>query len=262
MEVRCQKDGPTVWRLTLDGGAGDATLDGPSMERLADLFAEATSDGSCRAIVLEGAGGSFCGGMHLGYVASRPPGEVAGHVRRYVDCLGRMRRAAAVVIAAVDGAASGGGLGLMAAADLALATRRSTFALPELALGLKPLMVLPVLLERMPPHRVRYLALAGEVGADEASRMGLVDRVVADAASLERRVDELLRRIHRLRPSSVEGLKRLTGDLAGRPVLEGLDAAGALAAGMLAEPELLRALRGYLAGDSLPWFDRPSRRSR
>jgi enoyl-CoA hydratase/carnithine racemase len=258
MELSARRQGETVWRLTL-AGEGGALLDGPGVEALLRALTRVAGDGDCRALVLDGGEGSFCGGMDLAHVMGQPRDQVSRHLIQYVECLALLRRLPAVVIAAVDGAAAGGGLGLAAAADLAFASARASFALPELALGLWPVMVLPVLLERVPPQRVLRLALAGEVGAEEAAGLGLVDRVLADAEALRRAVERQLRRVHRLRPEAVGGLKRQLSRLAGLPVAVALEQAGPAAAQMLSEADLRRALAAYLEGAPLPWFSRAGR---
>ena len=139
----------TVWRVVLDASPGRdvALLDGPGLAQLDAILAAASNHDGLRVLVLESrAPGSFCAGMDLqglSGAASDPGAAMAA----YASCLRRLRALRGVVVAVVDGAAVGGGVGLAAAADIALASERASFALPELTWGLMPAMVLPVLRE-------------------------------------------------------------------------------------------------------------------
>jgi enoyl-CoA hydratase/carnithine racemase len=118
-------------------------------------------------------------------------------------------------------------------------------------------MVLPLLLERMPPQKARGFALAGaSIDATEALALGLVDRVVESAADLEQALRVALRTALRQRPAAVARLKRLSRQLTGLPWDEAVRLGAQHTAEVLADPESIRALTGYLAGEPLPWFAR------
>ncbi len=161
-----------------------------------------------------------------------------------------------MVIAAVDGAAAGGGVGLVAAADLALATARATFGLPEVTLGLLPAMVFPVLLERLTPQRARMLALSPAVSAEEALALGLVDRVVADAGALQPALRGAIKHALRCNPRRVAELKALGARMAGLPLDEALALGRGRTAEHLGDPEQAQHLRDFLAQGAMPWFAR------
>jgi enoyl-CoA hydratase/carnithine racemase len=223
-------------------------LDAPRLEALTRDIRSATADGQVRVLELRGAPGVFCRGMDL-TAAVAPEGGLAAMAR----CLHALRGSGKVTLAVVDGEALGGGLGLAAACDYVLATERATFGLPELLLGLVPATIFPVLLERMPPQRVRRLALLGHAhNADEASALGLVDEVIAShPESFERTVRRVLRRLSRVDASAVALLKGLsTRDDPDRAIEHG----AALTDALLATPGVQAKLRNALTGDEATWL--------
>lgn len=260
MRTVCERTDAPIWRLRLepDRDGGEIVLSAAGLERLLALCAAAAAEGSpCRALVLEGADGRFCRGMDLDALGERPAEHAGAGVEQYASCLRALRDCPRPLIALVDGDVAAGGVGLAAVADVLVATRRSTFALPEVVLGLVPAMVFPVLCERMAPQRARRLALLGQaLAADEAQRLGLVDEVVADAEALEGALTRLARQLLRVQPAAVARLKRLARDVAARPFDEGLAAGAACTAALLAEPGTVAQVRAFLDGEPLPWFAR------
>ena len=137
-----------------------------------------------RVVVLRGAGDrAFCAGADLkGMFRAGPSSTRASSTRasrRVLEAIPRMR---APVIARVQGYALAGGCGLAAACDLVIAADDAVFGLPEIKLGLLPLMVLAPILRMASPRRVLELVLTGrELPAREALEIGLVTRVVPQA---------------------------------------------------------------------------------
>jgi enoyl-CoA hydratase/carnithine racemase len=258
MRVRCQDTVSSVWRARFepDTDDGDVTVTAGGMGELLALLARAEEAPSCRVIVLEATGSSFCRGMDLDGVA-RGGEDPADGVRLYAECLSALRHSSRLVIAVVDGDALGGGVGLAAAADILLATRRAVFGLPEVMVGLIPAMVLPVLFERIPPQKARRLAVgAASISADRAHELGLVDELVDDGAEVERALRPLLRNALRTSPAAVSALKRFTAEVAPMGCREGIEAGRAHTTTSLSQPEVLSGIRAFVAGEPLPWQER------
>ena len=210
-----------------------------------DRIAEALGSGpEARLVTLEGEGGFFCEGGALDDAGEPRP-------RRFAMLLAALERDPRPVIALVDGAAMGAGVGLAAAADLVLATRRASFGLPETLLGLVPAMVFPVLARRIGMPRARRLALGAEpLSAEEAHRSGLVDELTDDlAASLRRQA----RRLSRMDPQAVATIKALAADHFATPPGYEEEAAARLLE-LMAREETRARIRRFLAGDT-PWPD-------
>lgn len=260
MRIDLQGSGTTVRRMILGPSPGrgpdDVVIDAEGAASLLAALEEAEADPRCRIIVLEGRHPVFCRGMDLDGVTSGAGGDPADGVRLFARCLGALRGSHRIVVSVVDGEALGGGVGLAAAADLCVATARSIFALPELVLGLLPAVVLPVLRERMLPQKVRALCLTPAVPADAAREWGLVDRWVEDPARLERAVRAVIKHCLRCSPDAVAGLKDLRGPSGGPSLDEALEDGADRTAGILRDPAALEAIRAFLDGEPLPWFDR------
>jgi isohexenylglutaconyl-CoA hydratase len=160
---------------------------------LAEVIGLAESDPAVRALVLRGSQGFFCAGGNVGSFQARLDADTAGGedpVAARNREFGRFMQHLAVlpvpVIAAVEGAAMGGGMGLACAADIVLATRDARFALSETSLGIIPAQIAPFVVARVGHRIARRLGLSAErVSGDTALRLGLVDELAADGAALD-----------------------------------------------------------------------------
>lgn len=156
----------------------------------ADLIAELTatlaridSDPAVRAVVLTGSGASFSAGADLNWMrgmAQASEAENRDDAERLAVLMRALNFLSKPTIARVNGAAYGGGVGLVACCDVVIAADGAKFGLTEVKLGLVPAVISPYVIARIGAHRARRLFLTGETfGAEEAARIGLVDRVVA-----------------------------------------------------------------------------------
>lgn len=216
--------------LSLDAGVLSVTLDRPEVRNAMslDMVAElrsvldaAEAARGVRAIVLRGAGGTFCAGgdvkdMHttLATPEHGRRGRVEDWSRSFGEMLRRFDAAPQVVVAAVQGPAMGGGLGLVCISDVALATEDARFGLPETTLGLVPAQITPFVVRRIGLPQARRLALTGvSFGGREARELGLVHQVAADADDLDARLVQVLAGIRRCAPGANAATKRLLGAL-------------------------------------------------
>ena len=174
-------------------------------------------------------------------------------LRDYAALLGAIERHPRPVIALVDGAALGGGVGVAAAADLVLATARASFALPEVLVGLIPAVVLPVLARRIGWSHARSLALGRiPLSADAALRLGLIDEISDDLDRTQRRHAS---RFARMSPDALAAVKELSAaEFASRE--EYTREATRRFAELLATPSTRNRLRRFAAGDA-PWPEAP-----
>jgi len=229
-------------------------LDARSASRLAADIEEAAAQPR-GVIVLVGGDGAFCRGIDLATLlaaddAGTLDDECAGTVDAFVRCLTRLRACDKPVIAAVAGETLGGGVGLVAAADLVVATERSTFGLPETLFGLIPSIVLPVLRDRMTIQKARLMAMTAQAyAAADAHAMGLVD-VVTSEDTLVATVRAHARALARTSPEAVAALKRLCVDGDRHAALA---RAGELTRQLLQSRQVGRAIREFMDGGRLPW---------
>jgi enoyl-CoA hydratase/carnithine racemase len=209
-------------------------------------------------IVLVGGDGTFCRGIDFTtLLAAEDAGaleeECARSVDAFVQCVSLLLSCGTPVIAAVDGETLGGGVGLVAASDLVIATERSTFGMPEMLFGLIPAITLPLLLERMTPQKARLVIMtASSYGAAEARAMGLVD-VVTPVEALEPTVRAHARSLSRTSPEAVGALKRLCAELASREGRAGLERGSEVTRTLLQNEQVGQAIREFMAGGRLPW---------
>jgi isohexenylglutaconyl-CoA hydratase len=209
--------------LTLDDAATRNALSPEMVEELKAAFAAAAADATLRAVVLRGANGVFCAGGSMGSFQERlESGEarggadpIAAHNRSFGYFLSALARLPKVLVAAVEGAAMGGGFGLACAADIVLARKNAKFALSETTLGLVPAQIAPFVVARIGQARARRLALSGErIDAIEAARIGLVDFVADDAAAMEARLLAVLQGVARCAPGANAATKALLQECA------------------------------------------------
>lgn len=263
MDLRCEALDSPVWRAWLvPDEAGHVALGGPGLAALENLLLRARAEPRCRALVLASDAGEFCRGMDLpGVTAPHEPGaavdagESAGAaIAQFARCLGLLRALPAATLCVVEGSVSGGGVGLVAACDVVIATRAASFVLPELLLGLIPAVVMPVIAERIGAAQTRWLALAGEtLAVDDAHRVGLVDER-SDDPSLT--VAARLKRLLRASPAAVARLKQHAAEIAGLPLTDALAAGVARTTADVHDPDVRAAIAGFLSGELPPWFDR------
>ncbi len=205
---------PLVLR-EIRGGALWITLNRPEKrnalnDEVAALIAEALraaqADAAVRAIVLTGAGDkAFCAGGDLKAGSEDSPFEIdpAHPENPIIELFKTFEQTTKPTIARVNGHALAGGLGLMCACDIAIAVDRATFGVPETAVGLFPMMILPYLLRAMPRRRLLEWCITGaRWSAAEAERAELLNRVVP-ADELDASVDELVATIVERSPSAI-----------------------------------------------------------
>lgn len=166
---------------------------------ISDAFAEIDAAATTRAVVLRSEGRSFSAGADLDWMR-RAARFTAEENRRDADALAAMLRSVAgcrcPVVARVQGHALGGGAGLVAAADIAIAAESARFGFTEVRLGLAPATIARHVVRKLGPGRVLPLFLTGDrIDAHRAVAIGLVHRVVPDDeldAAVNETVDALL----------------------------------------------------------------------
>jgi len=244
------RDG-AIARWTIDDPASRNTLTGEIVEAMLAACADAAADPSLRFVVLSGSDGAFCAGGSLGGFATsigRPlaDGEIDPLIAlnmRFGDLLHALCALPQVLIAAVDGPAMGGGFGLACCADFCIASERASFATPEVTLGIVAAQIAPFVWRRLGDRAARQCLLQGQrYSAIEASALGLVDEVAADARVA---AAALIERLKAAAPGAVAATKRLLNQLDAAATLDlRVDAAHAFAAS-LRSPEALDGLAAF-----------------
>jgi len=223
------------------------TLDADTVRELHEALSAALADPAIRVVKLSGSAHCFCRGVNLGRALRGSEAECAA--AEFAACLSEIRLAPKPVIAIVEGPATGGGVGLAAAADLVIASPAATFSLTELLFGLLPAIILPYLLERLSAAKVRLWSLGGQTWhAAEAQSAGLVD-VVTAGPDCEPMLTAWTRRLSRAEPEAVGRWKCYTAEA----VPFDRDRGAVVTAGMLRDPKVLDRIRRFVEEEALPW---------
>lgn len=217
-----------VLTLTLDRAEKRNALNATVMAELTGALESAASDATCRVVVLTGAGEAFCAGMDLGHLealGAKTEQEHRDDSQQIARLLRTLYDLPKPTIAAVNGAAIAGGMGLATVCDFTLAVPEAKFGYTEVRIGFVPAIVSAYLREQIGDKRARDLLLTGRlIKADEAYALGLVTRVVP-AAELMDEVTKLAGKLVENSPEAMTATKRLLSE----QVRTRLDAAIALA---------------------------------
>lgn len=175
-----------------------------------------------RVVFIRGAGGTFSAGADLDWM--RAALDHTEHDNR-ADAfeLAKMLKALhdlpVLTVALVEGGAFGGGAGLAAACDLAIAVEGANFSFSEVRLGLVAATISPYVVQAIGPRNARGLFATGKVfDAAHAEKVGLITEVVADAAALDAAAAKIAADIMACAPEAVAGSKRLVDEVFGRPI--------------------------------------------
>ncbi len=202
-------------------------MDDTVIAELTDAFERAGEDDEVRAIMLAGRGSAFCAGGDLNWM-KRARDFTPEENRADAAGLARMLRTIYAnpkpVVARVHGPAFAGGMGLVAACDIAVASTDARFCLSEVRLGLIPATISPYVLRAIGEPKARRYFLTGEVfEAAEAYRIGLVHEL-CPPAELDAAVNGLLGALLQGGPAALEACKRLIREVSGRPIDDALAA--------------------------------------
>ena len=207
--LRIESDGP-VLRLTLDRPEVRNAINDELISALTGAFADLPP--GTRAVVLGGAGKSFCAGGDLNWMAKAAnytEEENYADAMRLGDLFDAFCDCPAVVIARVHGAAFGGGSGLVCASDVAIAAEGTKFSFSEVRLGLIPATISTIVIPKIGSGHARHLFTTGEAfGSDHALRIGLVHKVVPEA-ELDSSVEAVVADVLKNGPEAVASAKHV-----------------------------------------------------
>ncbi len=228
----------TALSIACDGAVARITLTQPEVrnafsdEAIAEItaaFLEVGARPEVRAVVLAAEGPAFCAGANLNWMRRmadythqenvQDAGKLAEMLRVVYEC-------PKPTLARVQGDVYAGGMGLVAACDMAVTVDTAGFCLSEVKLGLIPATISPYVIRAMGARAAhRYFLTAERFDASEALRIGFVHAVVAGADALDAKVGELLKALTAASPNAVRACKRLVLDVAEREINAGLIAA-------------------------------------
>jgi methylglutaconyl-CoA hydratase len=280
-------DGDHLVRVATSGGVRTLTLDSPHnrnalstglMRQLLAALAEAISDDSVRVVVLSHTGPVFCSGVDLRETAevtaaaalssakadqNRPPAATGGlpasvtPAEMLADVITACWECPKPLVARIGGPARAGGLGLVAAADIAVCVEDATFAFTEVRLGVIPAVISATVLRRLTPRAAAELYLTGDVfDGRRAAQIGLVT-AAAPAQALDATVAVYCDALVRGGPNAVAGTKDLLRRPLAATVREDLMKLSALSVGYFHSEEGREGVQAYREKRPANWVPRP-----
>jgi methylglutaconyl-CoA hydratase len=248
-----------VLRVRLNRPERHNAFDAELIAALAAAFAGPAADPAVRAVVLSGAGPSLCAGADARWMraaADYTQAENEADARALSDMLAAIDRCPAPVIAVAHGSVFGGGVGLLAAADMVVATPDMRACLSEVKLGLVPATIGPFVLRAIGARAARRWFLTAEVfGAADALAMGLVHAVASDLDAAHAQAEAWIAALLGNAPGAVADAKRLIADLHAAPVTDDLRAETARRiAARRASPEGREGLGAFLGKRRPNWI--------
>jgi methylglutaconyl-CoA hydratase len=250
-------DSRGVVTLTLNRPEKHNALDGATMGELTDALTRISSDPQARVVVLTGAGASFCAGADIGHMRSMlnfTEEQNVADALVLARLLRKLDEFELPLIARVNGNTFGGGVGLVACADIAIGADSAKFALTEVRLGIVPAAISPYVVEAIGSRQARRLFLtAAPFGADEARALGLL-HLTAPADQLDQVIDQQVDHLLRGGPAALRAAKQLVRRVAhfhDRDVLG--DETARLLARLRVSPEGKEGLSAFLERRKAAW---------
>ena len=253
--IALSRDSRRVATLTLNRPEKHNVISGQMCLELSDAIARLAADDS-RVVVLTGAGKSFCAGGDLGWMRAQFEADRAtrmAEARKLAHMLRDLNTLPKPVIGRINGTAMGGGLGMMAVCDIAIAAETGRFGFTETRLGLIPATISPYVLARMGEGRARRVFMSARVfGPEELEPLGLVARTVP-AADLDATIEDEIAPYLQAAPAAVAASKALARRL-GPTIDDALieETIGALA-NAWEGPEAQAGIRAFLDKTPPPW---------
>ncbi len=210
-------DAQGVLRVVLSRPEIRNAFDSIMISELTEVFTTDALKSEVRAVVLSGEGSTFCAGGDLNWMrqgAQSSYEENLQDTRKLTQMFAALNECPKLVLGAVQGAAIGGGVGLVSVCDVVIAVANTQFSLSEVRLGIVPACIGPFVISKIGASHSRALFMSAErFEAHRAQEVGLVHRVVADVSLLEPAVKETLKNILQCSPNALSVAKRLVLDL-------------------------------------------------
>lgn len=262
--IKVERDG-SLGRITLNRPEARNPLDNVTAREVLAAMEQHFADDLVRSIVINGAGDAFCAGgdlRQMNQFGDMPAAEALDWPSAIVAAHKRMLSADKPVIAAVNGPASAGGMGLAGMCDVVLAVESATFAMPEVKIGLFPMIIVAQLSRSIPRKILLEMMMTGDpIDAAEGYRVGFVNRVAADRAGLEELVQSYAARFARTSPTAIALGRRTFTLLSDMPASQALDAAQFLNLPFFLGSDLREGANAFLEKRRPEWDPYPTKKA-
>jgi methylglutaconyl-CoA hydratase len=223
---------------------------------LASIFQELSQRDDVRVVVLTGEGGSFCAGADLSFMRAAADYSYAQNVadgEAIFDLMQTVDSCPKPVVGRINGAAIGGGVGLVSCCDIVVASKKARFGLSEVRLGILPAVISPFVLAKIGAANGRELFLTGErFDAYHAQRIGLVQHVVTHD-QLDAQVEERVQQLLQAAPGAQADAKELIRAVSKKPKSETRDYTANLIAQRRASREGREGMSAFLEKRKPAW---------
>lgn len=228
------------------------------IEEAIDLFEKIEQRSDLRAVVLGGGGANFCAGADLNWMSRMVAYTREENVRdssRLARMFAVMNLCPFPLVGRVQGAAIGGGVGLVAVCDVAIATAKTRFGLSEVKLGILPAVISPYVIAKIGESHARALFLTGErFTADRAIQIGLVHQLANDEQELDSMVAETVHQLRSSGPEAVRECKNLIRFVTSRPAEESVPRTIEAIAERRTSAEGQAGMQAFLKKSKAPWM--------
>ncbi|MFC2248690.1 enoyl-CoA hydratase-related protein [Labrys portucalensis] len=243
--------------LTLDRPEVLNAFDDGLIAELTRAFAEAGTDATVRAVLLQAEGKAFSAGADLAWMrraADALPEDNLADARQLAELMRVVDTCPKPTLAKVQGAAFGGAVGLVACCDIAIAVPQARFALSEVRLGLIPGVISPYVVRAIGQRAARRLFLTAErFSAEDALRYGLIHEIAAPE-TLDEAVQRCLSDIFAGGPEAIAAAKKLADDMAGPITAERIEESARRIATIRSSPEAREGLAAFFAKRKPGWM--------
>ena len=231
-----------------------------TLRELTDAFQALAHEKDLRAVLVTGQGKDFCAGADIQWMrraGQLPPAEGKKDARLFAEMLGAVDECPVPVVVAAQGNIFGGGLGLLAACDVALLADDAKMSFSEARLGIMPAVISCWVLPKIGIANARRYYLTGEIfGPLEAVRMGLAQEAVA-AAELAARADFVIRNILKNGPCAVRAAKAMIPKIAAADLAERVKLTVETLVMLRSSPEGQEGLAAFLEKRAPSWAAKP-----
>jgi len=252
-----EQDGP-VLTVTLNRPDVHNAFNDELIAEAIDLFSTIGDREGVRVVVLRGTGKNFCAGADLNWMTRMVSYTRDENVR---DSAALARMYASInacpvpVVGRVQGAAIGGGVGLVSVCDVVVAEKATKYGLTEVKLGILPAVISPYVIAKIGETHARALFFTGErFGAERAAAIGLVHRVVEGDDALDQAVSETVNQILSSGPEAVRVCKRLVSYVASHGTEESIPYTIETIAERRTSPEGQAGMNAFLKKEKAPWL--------
>ncbi len=211
-----------------------------------------------RAVVISGAGGTFCAGGDIKELAAAfQAGSAMNENLGALDTMLRtVNQAPQVVIARIEGAAMGGGFGLVCVADIAIASTDAKMGMPEVRMGLVPALISPYVIQRIGLTRARELMLTGRrLSGTDAQKYGIVQEA-CPPDELDTKVESILEEIRQCSPNALAACKALIFEVMDKDLDSTVDYRATLLADLRRSEEAQEGMMAFMQKRPAKWAEK------